>query len=44
MEQRAVLVPARMAVALLVAACAVALLMVPQKAEANFPGKPGKTA
>jgi hypothetical protein len=44
MERRAVLVPATMAVALLVAACAVALLMVPQKAAATFPGKPGKIA
>src|ERR671916_2009585 len=44
MERRAILVPATMAVALVVAACAVALLVVAQKAEATFPGKPGKIA
>ncbi len=46
MERRAILlVPATMAVALLlVAACAASLLVVPQKAEATFPGKPGKIA
>jgi hypothetical protein len=43
MERRAILVPATMAVAL-VATCAVVLLMVPQEAEATFPGKPGKIA
>jgi hypothetical protein len=45
MERRAILlVPATMAVVLVVAVCAVALLVVPQKAEANYPGKPGKIA
>ena len=44
MERRAILVPATIALALVVAACAVALLVVPQKAEATFPGKPGKIA
>jgi hypothetical protein len=44
MERRAILVPATMALALVVAAYAVALLVVPQNAEATFPGKPGKIA
>jgi hypothetical protein len=45
MERGAILVPARVvAVAVLVAGCAAALLMVAQKAEATFPGKPGKIA